>query len=100
LARLADGAFSDELLADLAWRTAEALLPVIAVLDPPRLVLSGPTGAAGGERLAALVEDHLRQATRWKTKVVTTGVPVHPVVSGAGIVLADHLAGRLLDRIV
>ncbi|WP_223695016.1 ROK family transcriptional regulator [Leifsonia poae] len=72
----------EALLAELAPRVAVGVIPVLALLDPELVVLGGPTGSAGGERLAELVGEQLRKA--WgSSKVVTTGVPVHPVLRGA-----------------
>ncbi|MDR2929561.1 MAG: ROK family transcriptional regulator [Propionibacteriaceae bacterium] len=87
------------MLADLAPRVAEALSPVIAVIDPGEVVLSGPTGAAGGEELAGLVQDRMRQTTRWRTPIVATAVPDHPILRGATLTLIDHLTELMLGQV-
>jgi len=87
------------ILADLAPRIAEAITPVIAVLDPATVVLGGPTGAACGAAGAALVQSHLRRTTRWRTPVVPTAVAGNPVLRGAALTLARHLGAHLLDRV-
>lgn len=72
----------DELLAVLAPRIAVGVIPVLALLDPELVVLGGPTGRAGGTRLAELVGKHVRRAWGSAT-VVATGVAEHPVLRGA-----------------
>jgi len=56
-ALLAD--LDDDALSALADRVVHGVIPVLAVLDPELVVLGGPTGAAGGERLAELVAQRL-----------------------------------------
>jgi len=87
------------LLAELAPRIAEALMPVIAILDPPRIVLAGPTGAACGVDGANLVQAYLRRTTRWRTPVIATIVPAEPVLRGAALTLSEQLAEHLLSRV-
>jgi len=99
LSAIRNGDLRPALLADLAPRVAEILAPVIAVLDPGRVILGGPTGAACGPDGAALVQAQLRRATRWRTPVAATLVPDHPVLDGAALTLAQHLTEQLLDRI-
>lgn len=88
-----------KLLADLAPRTAQVLAPVLAVLDPARVVLGGPTGAAAGAEGARLVQACLRRTTRWRTPVVATVVPDQPVLRGAALRLAEHLTQRILGQL-
>lgn len=95
--QVAAGADSDRLLVALAPRIAAGVVPVLAVLDPEVVVLGGPTGAAGGRRLAELVKAHLRRGSRWSPEVVATGVPTHPVLSGARQVLLAEVRSGLLD---
>ncbi|MCB8044238.1 hypothetical protein JM654_08255 [Microbacterium oxydans] len=45
----------DEVLQTVAERIALTIEPVLMVLDPAMIVLGGPTGLAGGRRLAELV---------------------------------------------
>lgn len=95
--QLSSGADGDRLLAALAPRIAAGVVPVLAVLDPEVVVLGGPTGSAGGRRLAELVKAHLRRGSRWSPEVVTTGVTTHPVLSGARQVLLADVRSGLLD---
>ena len=99
LAAIRDAALRPDLLAELAPRIAELIVPVIAVLDPGTVVLGGPTGAACGHDGATLVQAHLRRTTRWRTRVVATAVPDNPVLRGAELVLARHLADGLAKRV-
>jgi predicted NBD/HSP70 family sugar kinase len=80
----------EALFAELAPRIAVGVIPVLALLDPELVVLGGPTGSAGGDRLAELVGMHVR--TAWGTaNVVATGVPEHPVLRGA----REHLLAEV-----
>lgn len=100
LAALRSGDLREPLLAAMAPRTAEALMPVLAVLDPARVVLSGPTGLALGERGASLVEAYLAQHSRWAPPVVTAQPLPDPVLRGASLTLSHYLAQRMLSRVV
>jgi len=99
LQALTAGDLREALLNEMAPRTAEALIPVIAVLDPAFVVLSGPTGSAMGEAGADLVQNYLRQHTRWATPVVATTSSSDPVLRGASLTLSSHLADRLVGRL-
>jgi predicted NBD/HSP70 family sugar kinase len=89
----------DEVLEDLAVRIALGVVPVLAVLDPPLVVLAGPTGAAGGEELAEHVRAQVRRVSRWSPQVAATAVPDHPVIRGARELAVADLRNRLLSRI-
>ena len=79
---------------ELARRVAVGVVPVLALLDPELVVLGGPTGLAGGPRLAELVTAELRPA--WGDRsVVATGVAAHPVLRGA----REHLIGDVRDAL-
>jgi predicted NBD/HSP70 family sugar kinase len=81
-------------LGELASRVAVGVVPVLALLDPELVVLGGPTGSAGGDRLAELVTSELRPA--WgERSVVATGVDAHPVLRGA----REHLIGEVRDAL-
>lgn len=101
LARLAEAPaeLRDAVLGDLAPRIALAAAPLLAVLDPGLIVLGGPTGAAGGDRLADLVRAQLRRTTRWTPDVAATGVPAQPVLRGARDRLLIDVRTALLDEV-
>ncbi|MEN0086787.1 MAG: ROK family transcriptional regulator [Leifsonia sp.] len=84
----------DAFLGELARRVAVGVVPVLALLDPELVVLGGPTGFAGGPRLAELVTAELRPA--WgERSVVATGVAAHPVLRGA----REHLIGEVREAL-
>jgi predicted NBD/HSP70 family sugar kinase len=86
----ASTAARDALIAELARRVAVGVVPVLALLDPERVVLGGPTGRAGGPLLAERVAALLRE--QWGSPtIVATGVPAHPVLRGA----REHLLGEV-----
>ncbi|HEY5835072.1 ROK family transcriptional regulator [Streptomyces sp.] len=76
-------------LGELASRIALGAAAVCAVLDPGRVVLAGEVGAAGGERLAALVSARLSRLSPLHTRVQPTAVPDGPVLRGAVIMAMD-----------
>lgn len=94
----------DESLNALADRVVLGVIPVLAVLDPELVVLGGPTGAAGGSRLAELVAERLsgiesrrlEHSSRWRPAVRESGIAGPPVLGGA----RRMLVGRIHDRLV
>ena len=85
----------DAVLRDLAPRIAVGVIPVLALLDPELVVLGGPTGRAGGARLAELVSQHVRRASRWTANIVATEVAEHPVLRGA----REHLLAEVRNSL-
>jgi predicted NBD/HSP70 family sugar kinase len=96
---LAAHAARPAVLSELATRVAVGVIPVLAVLDPPVVVLGGPTGAAGGQFLADLVRGHIRRTTRWSPHISVSTVADHPVLRGARSVVGADLRSRLLDLV-
>ncbi|MEJ3654576.1 ROK family protein [Actinomycetes bacterium KLBMP 9759] len=103
------GAFLDE----LAERVAVGLAAVVAVLDPPLVVLAGEIGSAGGDVLAAAVSQAVGEVSPLGTQVAPTGITDDPVLLGAmhaGLTAtrerllsglseaADHLPGTSPER--
>jgi predicted NBD/HSP70 family sugar kinase len=94
----------DAALNALADRVVLGVIPVLAVLDPELIVLGGPTGTAGGSRLAELVAERLRgissrrleHSSRWRPAVRESGIAGPPVLGGA----RRMLVGRIHDRLV
>ncbi len=98
VAELAASDRRDEVLRALAPRIAVGVVPVLALLDPGMVVLGGPTGSAGGDRLAELVREELR--TVWGSSiVVATGVPEHPVLRGAREHLLSEVRSALFAEV-
>ena len=99
LAELAAHPAKQAVLGELAERVAVGVIPVLAVLDPPVVVLGGPTGVAGGQTLADLVRGHIRRTTRWSPHISVSTVADHPVLRGARSVVGADLRTRLLDLV-
>lgn len=108
-AALASVAADDPAWESVADRVAIALAPIVALLDPASLVLGGPTGVAGGERLAALVQHRLDavQYPRADVHGARPHIAVHAsttgsesILLGARQVLVGHIRARLEAAIV
>ncbi|MGA8116985.1 MAG: ROK family transcriptional regulator [Actinocatenispora sp.] len=70
-------------LRELAERIAVGLAAVIAVLDPPLVVLAGEVCQAGGTTLRDLIVRALVRSSGFDSPVVVTGVEGNPVLLGA-----------------
>jgi predicted NBD/HSP70 family sugar kinase len=73
----------EPLLQELSKRLATCVATIVAVLDPPLVVLSGPTCQRGGDALARLTETELHSISPFRTPLKVTGVPDNPVLLGA-----------------
>lgn len=89
-ARLAEG---------LAPRIALAVLPVLGVIDPDEVVLSGPVATAGGPRLAELVRGNIRNHTRWDPSIGITRLAAEVVLAGARAVCGRQLRRDVLSAV-
>jgi predicted NBD/HSP70 family sugar kinase len=89
-AGVAAGRKGRSFLDELARRLATGLAPIVAVLDPPLVVLAGPTCVAGGDLLVELASHHLRDSSPFRTPLTLTGVPDNPVLSGAVTTAAER----------
>lgn len=69
-------------LSELARRLAGGLGPIVAVLDPPLLVLAGPTSVPGGEVLVQLVTEEIRAMSPFSTRLAVSEVQGSPVLQG------------------
>ncbi len=96
-ARLSDPR-AREFLDALAIRIAVGLAAVIAVLDPPLVVLSGDVGQAGGAPLADAVMAALSQLSVLETSVAATGVTDDAVLLGALDASLAAVRATLLGR--
>lgn len=98
--RLAQNATARSAVIDeLAPRVAFGIIPVLALLDPEKIVLGGPTGVLGGVELANAVAANVRRTSRWPAEIVTTGIPDSAVLLGACERLAETLRAQLFDRV-
>ncbi|KRE25909.1 ROK family transcriptional regulator [Agromyces sp. Soil535] len=82
-------------LAALADRVVLAIDPLLAILDPAMIVLGGPTGLAGGDRLADLVAARVDPAAHPKLAVRTSGTGAQPVLLGARQQLVHQIRDQL-----
>ena len=69
-------------LSELARRLAGGLAPIVAVLDPPLVVLAGPTCAPGGEVLVQLVSEELRAMSPFNTRLAVSEAQGSAVLQG------------------
>lgn len=77
------GPVGEPLLAEVADRLAVGLAPLVAVLDPEMIVLTGAMLQAGGEALRALVAASLYEMVIPRPKLVLSEVAQDPVLTGA-----------------
>ena len=82
-------------LAELADAVAVAVTGVAAVLDPGTVVLGGPIGRAGGDRLAAEVANRVAAAIPLPTRVRAGTVAGDPALRGAVLTALDLLHDKL-----
>jgi len=83
LVRTALATGNDAFVDDLADRLAVGVAAVSVVLDPGLVVLSGDVGRAGGQRLAARVEEAVARVCPSRPTVAVTQVKGNPVLRGA-----------------
>lgn len=103
-----DGTYADEILAlsdddpvlhEVAGRIALTIEPVLVVLDPAMIVLGGPTGLAGGRRLAELVAERAAGDERPVPEVRVSGTGESAVLVGARRLLVERIRSILEERI-
>lgn len=68
---------------ELAERLATGVATIVAVLDPPLMVLAGGTCQAGGQLLAELTQQELYRISPFRTNLVSSTVGGSPVLAGA-----------------
>ncbi len=74
---------AEAFLDELAGRLAVGVAAVAVVLDPGLIVLSGDVGRAGGDALAARVQDAVARICPSRPRVVVSRVQGNPVLRGA-----------------
>jgi predicted NBD/HSP70 family sugar kinase len=82
-AAIAGGTNGEPVIDELARRVALGVVAVCVVLDPSLVVLAGDVGRAGGEALAARVQDQVTRLAPVTPRVVVTQVDGDPVLQGA-----------------
>lgn len=90
----------DDYLDEVAGRLAVGAAAVAVVLDPGLIVLSGDVGRAGGERLAAKVEEAVARLCPSQPRVVTTGVAGNPVLRGALVAALEEAREQVFSDTV
>ena len=89
-------------LRELAERLASGVATIAAVLDPPLIVMAGPTCTAGGQYLVDLTSEELRRISPFRTPLALTAVEGSPVLAGAtdsAVALArDDVLGNVGSR--
>ena len=63
------------------------------------VVLGGPTGIAGGDQLADLVSERIRQTTRWTPTVAASTIKGNPILGGAKELLVADVRTQLLESV-
>jgi len=89
----------DAALRTVADRIALTIEPVLVVLDPAMIVLGGPTGLAGGRRLAELVAERASGEGGPGPEGRLSGTGESAVLVGARRLLVDQIRTILEDRI-
>jgi predicted NBD/HSP70 family sugar kinase len=85
-------------LCELARRVAGGLAPIVAVLDPPLVVLAGPTLVPGGQVLVELVSEELRAMSPFDSRLAISEVRGSPVLRGGLDAGLARLRGRLFGQ--
>lgn len=90
----------DDYLDAVAHRLAVGVAAVAVVLDPGLIVLSGDIGRAGGDRLAARVQEAVARICPAPPRVVTSGVAGNPVLRGALVAALDQAREQVFSDTV
>ncbi|MCW7941105.1 transcriptional regulator [Streptomyces hygroscopicus] len=94
----ADAARAARFLAALADRLAIGAASVTAILDPGCVVLGGEIGQAGGDELAARVEERLKRMSPLPTEVRASALGGGAVLRGALLTARDGAQDELFAR--
>ncbi|WP_329341411.1 ROK family transcriptional regulator [Streptomyces sp. NBC_00663] len=97
LVRAAVASTATAFLNTLADRLAVGVSSVVAVLDPGCVVLGGEVGQAGGEELAARVEERVRRMSPLPTKVRSSELGGTAVLRGALLTARDRAQDDLFS---
>ncbi|MFI6812188.1 ROK family protein [Nonomuraea sp. NPDC050328] len=91
---------AESYLDEVATRLAVGVAAISVVLDPGLVVLSGDVGRAGGEVLAAKVEQAVARVCPTRPRVVTTGVTGNPVLRGALVAALEQAREQVFSDTV
>lgn len=89
----------EQLWEELAERLTSLLVPMLHASDPGRVVLAGPTGAAGGQRLAELTARHLAAWGAWSVETTPIALGRSAVLDGARAHLLETLRAAVLAQL-
>ncbi|WP_211267255.1 ROK family transcriptional regulator [Nonomuraea candida] len=81
--------------AEFAARLAKGAFAFVTLLDPGLVVLGGENGHEGGDELAALVADRLRELSPAPTEVRASTVAGNAVLQGAVLTALDLVRDRV-----
>ncbi|MGN9838065.1 ROK family transcriptional regulator [Nonomuraea sp. H19] len=87
-------------LDEVAARLAVGVAAVTVVLDPELIVLAGDIGRAGGQELAARVEEAVARVCPTRPSVVVTGVTGNPVLRGALVAALEQAREQVFSDTV
>jgi predicted NBD/HSP70 family sugar kinase len=96
---LADHPHRGRVFAEIAPRIALGIVPVLAILDPEVVVIGGPIGIAGGDRLATLVRTEIERDQPWRPRIRGSAVAGDPVLRGARYTLMQQVRERLFTEL-
>ncbi|MFE3451611.1 ROK family transcriptional regulator [Nonomuraea sp. NPDC059194] len=80
---------------ELARRIAVGAFALVTVLDPGLVVLGGKTGRAGGDKLAGLVAERLRELSPAPTRVLGSTVAGNAILQGAVLTALDTARDKI-----
>ncbi len=93
------GKNTQDFLEALGERITIGIAPIAAVVDPDVVVLGGPIGQAGGERLAKETRRHVSRLRAFSPRVIATTVAGDPVLAGARLVAVDRARDHVLTQV-
>ena len=90
---------TQDFLEALGERITIGIAPIAAVVDPDVVVLGGPIGQAGGERLAKETRRHVSRLRAFSPRVIATTVAVDPVLAGSRLMAVDRARDHVLTQV-
>lgn len=90
---------AEAFLGEVAARVALGVAAVCSVLDPSVVVLTGETGRAGGDALAALVSARVADVAPVHPRVLSSRLGPDAVLAGATLRAVDAARSVLLSRV-
>jgi predicted NBD/HSP70 family sugar kinase len=94
-----NGKNTQDFLEALGERITIGIAPIAAVVDPDVVVLGGPIGQAGGERLAKETRRHVSRLRAFRPRVIATTVAIDPVLAGSRLMAVDRARDHVLTQV-